>query len=266
MPETVSIQGFFSGIELRSVADSLGSAPHIHDTFSIVVLIKGGKTIRTGRKAETASPGAVLLHEPFQVHETQSLSRNGYSFKHLGISHSRLFQLLDGHLPSALPNQINDCNLFQSLVHAYDNLTKDDSLLAHDEMLTGALTKLFPVSLSTRSRLDVAPALVRKAREFLHANYMYSFTLDSLAELTQVSRVHVSRIFKQHVGLAPHEYLVQLRVADAKTKLAEGMPIAEAAALSGFADQSHLTRHFKRITHLTPGAYARSCYKHSRRR
>jgi AraC-like DNA-binding protein len=266
MPETVSIQGFLSGIELRSVADSFGTAPHIHDTYSIVVLTTGGKIIRTGRKAETACAGAVLLHEPFQVHEAQSLSHNGYSFKHLGISPPRLLQLLDGRLPSDLRNQINDRDLFQSLMRAYDNLTTDDSILAHDEMLTGALTKLFPVSASTHSRPDAAPSLVRKARDFLHANYMYSFTLNSLAELTQVSRVHVSRVFKQHVGLAPHEYLVQLRVASAKTKLAEGMPIAEAATFSGFADQSHLTRHFKRITHLTPGAYARSCYKHSRRR
>ncbi|MCA1625949.1 MAG: helix-turn-helix domain-containing protein, partial [Acidobacteria bacterium] len=77
--------------------------------------------------------------------------------------------------------------------------------------------------------------------------------------------IHISRTFKQHVGLAPHEYLVQLRVACAKAKLAEGMPIADAAIYSGFTDQSHLNRHFKRITHLTPGEYAKSCYKHSRR-
>jgi AraC-like DNA-binding protein len=265
MPEQVSIQGFFSGIELSSTADSFGAAPHFHNTYSIVVLTKGDKIIRAGHKAETASAGSVLVHEPFQVHETHSLSRNGYSFRHLGISRPRLLQLLDGCLPSELPNQITNDELFNSLMRAYDILTTNDSVLAHDEMLTNALTKLFPISASTRSRPDVEPKLVRKARDFLHANYMYSFTLDSLAELTQVSRVHVSRLFKQHVGLAPHEYLIQLRVTSAKTNLADGMPIAEAATASGFADQSHLTRHFKRITHLTPGAYARSCYRHSRR-
>jgi AraC-like DNA-binding protein len=266
MPEAVSIQGFFSGIEMRRVVDSLGSAPHMHDGYSIVLLIKGSKIVQTGSKAETASPGAVLFHEPFQVHETHSLSRTGYSFKHLGISQPRLVQLLDGDLPSERPSRINDRDLFRSLMQAYDNLITDDSMLAHDELLTGALTALLPVNESTRFRPDLTPKLVSQIRDFLHTNYMYSFTLDSLAELTQVSRVHISRVFKQHVGLAPHEYLVQLRVACAKAQLAEGMSIAETAAYSGFSDQSHLTRHFKRLTHLTPSAYAQSCYKHSRHR
>jgi AraC-like DNA-binding protein len=265
MAQTVHIPNFFSGIALRSVADSPDYAPHIHDTYSIGLLTEGGQIIRTGRKAETAFAGSVQFNEPYQVHENHRLACREFSFRHIEISQTRLLQLLDGRTPSARPNHINDRDLFQSLMRAYTNLTTDDNLLAHDEMLTGALMKLFPITEISRFKPELTPRLVSRIRDFLHANFMDSFTLDSLAELTQVSRVHVSRSFKQHIGLAPHEYLVQLRVACAKARIAEGMPIADAAAFSGFADQSHLTRHFKRITHLTPGAYAQSCYKRSRR-
>jgi AraC-like DNA-binding protein len=265
MTQTVYQRDFFSGIELRSVADSPDYAPHIHDTYTIGLLMKGGQIIRTGSKVETAFAGSVQFHEPYQVHENHRLSPDEFSFRHIEISQPRLIQLLDGRVPSARPNHIPNGDLFQSFMQAFTNLTTDDNLLAHDEMLTDVLTKLFPVTESSRFKPELTPRLVARIREFLHANYTDSFTLDSLTELTQVSRVHISRVFKQHVGLAPHEYLVQLRVACAKAKLAEGMSITAAAAFSGFADQSHLTRHFKRITHLTPGAYIQSCYKRSRR-
>ncbi|MBA3712391.1 MAG: AraC family transcriptional regulator [Pyrinomonadaceae bacterium] len=265
MQQAVDQQDFFSGIELRSVVDSSDYAPHIHDTYTIGLLTEGGQIVRTGRKTETAFAGSVQFNEPYQVHENHRLSPHEFSFRHLEISGPRLLQLLGGHMPFARPNHLPDGDLFQSFMRAFDNLTTDDNLLAHDEMLTGALARLFPLADASRFKPELTPRLVARIKDFLHANYLDSFTLDALTELTQVSRVHISRTFKQHIGLAPHEYLVQLRVACAKAKLAEGMPIAEAAAFSGFADQSHLTRHFKRITHLTPGAYAKSCYKRSRR-
>jgi AraC-like DNA-binding protein len=207
----------------------------------------------------------VQFHEPFQVHENHRLSPNEFSFRHIEVSRPRLLRLLDERRPPTRPNHIPDFGLFQYFMYAFDKLTTDDNLLARDEALTGALAKLFPVVDSSRFKPELTPRLVTRIKDFLHANYARPITLDHLVELTGVSRVHISRTFKQRVGLAPHEYLVQLRVARAKARLAEGLPIADAAALSGFTDQSHLTRHFKRITHLTPGAYSKSCYKRTRR-
>jgi AraC-like DNA-binding protein len=265
MTQTLYQRDFYSGIELRSVTDSPDYAPHFHDAYTIGLLTRGGQTICTGRKAETAFAGSVQFHEPFQVHENHRLSPNEFSFRHIEISKPRLLQLLNERMPPTRPNHIPDGDLFQSFMQVFDSLMKDDNLLAHDETLTAALTKLFPVADSSRFKPELTPRLVARIKDFLHANYMRPVMLDQLVELTGLSRVHISRTFKHRVGLAPHEYLVQLRVACAKARLAEGLPIAEAAALSGFTDQSHLTRHFKRITHLTPGAYAKSCYKRARR-
>lgn len=265
MRQSIHRQEFLTGIELRSVVDSVDYKPHFHDTYTIGLLTKGGQAIRTGEKTETAFAGSVQLHAPFQVHENRRLTPHEFSFRHFEISSIRLIQILGGETPILGPNHIPDGDLFRLLMLAFDNLTTDDNLLAHDELLTNAITKLFPASEISCFKPELTPRLVGRLKDFLHANFTESFTLDRLAELTPLSRVHISRTFKQHTGLAPHEYLVQLRVTSAKTKLAAGTPIAEAAVLSGFADQSHLNRHFKRIFHLTPGDYAKSCYKRSRR-
>jgi AraC-like DNA-binding protein len=253
----------YSGVELRCGSGTLDYAPHLHDGYSIGLLTQGHQNMRTGRRSEEISAGSVLFHEPYEVHENRRLDSHGFSFKNIEISQDRLLQVMDGRRPPPPSNIHTDVWLFQSFLKAFEALAGDDDALAQDALLTGALSRLF----SSRSAGEVpavAPGAVVAARDYLHANFMSPVTLDSLVEVTQVSRVHISRIFKRHIGLAPHEYLIQLRVADAKTRLAAGVPVADVAALSGFADQSHLTRHFKRITHLTPGAYVRSCYKRSR--
>lgn len=63
------------------------------------------------------------------------------------------------------------------------------------------------------------------------------------------------RTFRRSIGLSPYAYLTQIRVEAAKKLLNEGASIADVASDIGFTDQSHLTRHFKRITGVTPGQY-----------
>ena len=81
--------------------------------------------------------------------------------------------------------------------------------------------------------------------------------LDDLARATGVDRFRLSRAFKAAFGLAPHAYLVQLRLAKARRLLAAGQPPALVAMSLGFADQSHMGRWFRRAYGLTPAHYRR---------
>ena len=80
-------------------------------------------------------------------------------------------------------------------------------------------------------------------------------SLADLAALSDVSRFQLLRGFFREIGATPHAYLVQLRVRLARRHLAAGKSIAAAANLSGFSDQSHLTRAFVRQLGITPGRY-----------
>ncbi len=81
-------------------------------------------------------------------------------------------------------------------------------------------------------------------------------TLADLAHVSGLSRFQVLRGFAAATGLTPHAYLVQRRIDLARRLIGRGTRLADAAAASGFADQSHMTRLFVRAYGLAPGAYA----------
>ncbi|MEV6212961.1 helix-turn-helix transcriptional regulator, partial [Kitasatospora sp. NPDC051914] len=68
---------------------------------------------------------------------------------------------------------------------------------------------------------------------------------------------HLVRAFSAAFGIAPHQYVMSRRVDLARRLLLGGRPPGEVATADGFYDQSHLTRHFKRVLGTTPGRYAR---------
>jgi len=103
------------------------------------------------------------------------------------------------------------------------------------------------------------PEVVRIVREIIDDCYADSArtSLAMLSAMCGVTPFHIVRLFTRSVGLSPHRYLVQVRVRRARELLARGMPPSFVAAMTGFADQSHLTMHFKRHVGTTPASYQR---------
>lgn len=97
--------------------------------------------------------------------------------------------------------------------------------------------------------------LVGLIKDYLHENYQYRISLADLSDLTNLSPYHVNRLFSQKVGMPPHAFQIQIRIHRAKQLLRKGEPINSIAASLGFADQSHFTRHFKRLMKITPSLY-----------
>jgi AraC-like DNA-binding protein len=106
-------------------------------------------------------------------------------------------------------------------------------------------------------RLGHSRRPIERAKCYLEEHFSEPVTLAELVRLTGLSRFHLTRTFARHVGVPPHKYQTLLRVQHAAALLRRGTPPHLAAALVGFADQSHLTRQFRRCWHITPGRYAR---------
>jgi len=100
------------------------------------------------------------------------------------------------------------------------------------------------------------PGLAR-ARDFIRGHYKDSISLDDLATVSGLSRFHLAHSFVAAFGLPPHSFQIHVRVEKARSLLAAGISPALVAADTGFADQSHLIRHFRRINGITPKQYSR---------
>jgi AraC-like DNA-binding protein len=119
------------------------------------------------------------------------------------------------------------------------------------------LLELF--SLAARPRetaTTLAPAGIERAKVLIDDDPTAPVALADLARESGLSRFQVLRGFVKATGFTPHGYLMQRRIDLARRLIARGARLAEAAAESGFADQSHMTRTFVRKYGVSPGAYA----------
>ncbi|QOC93204.1 helix-turn-helix transcriptional regulator [Micromonospora craniellae] len=100
------------------------------------------------------------------------------------------------------------------------------------------------------------PALARRLRGLLDERAVAGVTLETAARELDASPAHLVRSFTAAYGLAPHAYLTGRRIDEARRLLLRGVPAGQVAASTGFYDQPHLTRHFRRYLGVTPGRYA----------
>jgi AraC-like DNA-binding protein len=95
-------------------------------------------------------------------------------------------------------------------------------------------------------------------REYLDAHVADDVSLQELADLVGMTRSHACTAFRRAVGVSPHAYQIQARIRQGREMLACGASIADVVAVTGFYDQSHFTRHFKREVGITPARYGRA--------
>ena len=121
------------------------------------------------------------------------------------------------------------------------------------QMANGPSTKEF--ARKAGGRLP-RPAM-RAVEEYIDAHLDQNFALADLAAVAHLSEFHFARLFKQTTGLPPHQFVIHQRVERAKRLIAaRRLSLAQVAVAVGFSDQTHLTRHFKRVVGVTPRRFA----------
>jgi len=143
---------------------------------------------------------------------------------------------------------------------APSTFTETDPLAAEGALLD-ALSTLLVRHARTREaalRPGANDPRVDAMKERLAADVAAPLRVADLAETVGLSPFHATRLFAQTTGLPPHAWRTQLRLQRALGPLRAGTSVAEVAAASGFADQSHFTRHFRRMFGVPPGRWQSS--------
>jgi AraC-like DNA-binding protein len=262
---TLSWAPEFGGLELLRASYHSHRFPlHAHETFAIAMHTRGAA--RTWYRGGTwlLPAGTVAVYAPGEVHSGEPAGDQGWCYR-MFYAPAELMQAVGwraGYVPAntgtgpVLHDQILCCRLL--LAHRVFEISR--SPVRRETALLDALG-LLASRLTTRTRdpLPDAHRAIALVRDYFEAHYAGPVRLSDLALASGLAPVHLVRVFRQATGLTPHAYLDQLRVRHARELLRNGAAPADVALRTGYADQSHLTRHFRRLVGVTPGQYARSC-------
>ncbi|WP_225731336.1 MULTISPECIES: AraC family transcriptional regulator [unclassified Nocardia] len=232
---------------------------HSHEAFAIGLNEINGERLGIRGDNEVVRPGGLILINPGQVHTGQPAAPGEWGYRAIYPSPA-----LVGAVARELSTGATEFR--RSVV--YDDLCANAIRVAHraaergdrlaaSSALHAALGLLLtrhgdrrPRPVRAAGRRDVA-----LARAMLHERMTAPPTLDELAEHAGTGKFALLRAFHAELGLPPFAYLNQLRVRRVRELLAAGTPLAVAAAETGFVDQAHMSRHFRRIVGMPPGVY-----------
>lgn len=223
---------------------------HTHDQFGIGVIDAGAQTSHSGRGQVQAGAGDLITVNPNEVHDGLPIAAAPRRWRMLYFDPAVIAAAADAPQEFCWPTLAAPAQSarFNRLFAA---MTETDAPLARETDLL-----LLIEAMQDRARRSPPPARVSAACQRLADDPATPITLTDLANLTGTSRFHFLRSFAAATGLTPHAFQIQQRLHLARRLILTRMPLAEVAAAAGFADQSHLTRLFRRSYGLTPKAYA----------
>lgn len=255
-----------NGLELMSARWVEHSfAPHMHDFYAVSLNYGGRGAFDCRSELRDAAPGTCNLIAPGELHTGHATSGDGWIYRNLYIETplmATFLQSLDwrGQLEVRfmLP-LVRDPILAARLAQVFASLTDSNSLLQHESLLLSVVARLVTDHVVAGHALREAGrehAAVQRVKDWIDANSEQNVSIHSLADLVGLSPYYLVRAFHKHAGIPPHKYQTSVRINRARQLLRSGAPISEIAYRTGFCDQSHLNRCFKRTLGVTPGVYA----------
>ncbi|WP_067450430.1 AraC family transcriptional regulator [Actinomadura macra] len=229
---------------------------HAHKNWSIAVVCGGVGYIDTGGTVHEAPPGMITVLHPGESHRSWAHPRKGLDYVVITTDEKTAATLYGRRATPSFPDRvIDDPMCAGALLTACEANGRHPGDVATD--VASALTLLFGSHAEDAGAATSHSPEVRLLRDYLDDHYAVPVSLGDMASLTNVSQATLIRRFHADLGMAPHEYLVSRRIDAARALVRSGRPLPEIAQLTGFADQSHLHRHFTRIIGVTPGSYRR---------
>jgi AraC-like DNA-binding protein len=262
----------YDSIELhRGASITMDYARHWHDELYLCAVLDGEGDLDSLGSSYPTPPGSLVLIPSGEVHANR---KRDCSFRCMFIEFPALQSAIEQFTEQSLPG----INFRMDLI--YNSRTLSRFLRLHRALETpgstlqrdSAVVRFFHRLVDRHSWASIPPVrdgnedfAVQRTKQFLDEHYAEQVSLNDLARLTRLSPYYLHRSFCRKVGMPPHAYQLQVRVSRARSFLRRGRSISAAASAAGFVDQSHFTRHFKKITGFTPGRYLRLEQERTRR-
>jgi AraC-like DNA-binding protein len=238
---------------------------HWHEELQLCLVEAGASELLYKGTSHQTPPGSVFIMNPGEVHANRALEATGCSYRTVYLNPEVVGQITaeindrsSNDTPFFRSTVISDPDISATYLGLCRSLESNNRELELAAQLRELISKLVTRHCEFRSALKPVgheSRAIQRARDYLTDNYARNVTLEELAQVTQLSAFHLNRAFCREVGLPPHAFQIQVRILRARSLLRQGATISGSAVETGFADQSHLTRHFKRLAVVTPGQY-----------
>ncbi|WP_112246394.1 helix-turn-helix transcriptional regulator [Kribbella monticola] len=230
---------------------------HTHDAWTVLIVDEGVVRYDLDHREHGLAQAQVSLLPPNVPHDGRSVRPEGFRKRVLYLEPSRLGTDLIGaavdrpeYVDPVLRRRIHQ--LHEVLTNGTEPLESESRLALIEQRLQQHLRRQVTPPPDRRD-----PGVASRLRDVLDGHLPTGITLDEAALLVHAHPTHLVRAFTREYGMPPHRYLTGRRVDLARRYLLEGRPPSEVATLAGFYDQSHLTRHFRKMLGVSPGQFVR---------
>ena len=233
-----------------------------HERYAFVVARKAATTVRYRGREQRVHDGTLVVREPGEVSRCTVVAKPAEA-KVLFVEPSLVADAAReiGHSGALhfAPEPISDPDLFWLLCLLCSSVEDCDDGLEQQTLFAMCLVKLAQHAerAPAAKELRNGKLAVARAKAYLSEHCSEPVSLHDLAVVSGFSRFGLVHAFTKEVGLSPHAYQVHVRIERARGLLQQGASPATVATTVGFADQSHFTRHFRRVLQVTPSQYVR---------
>lgn len=231
---------------------------HRHDSYVVGLTTHGVQSFSYRGGDRHSLPGQAFVIHPDEKHDGWPGTEIGYGYRAAYVSPHLIGDALGG---KSLPFDPEVVGMNPDLILALGELLDVGDCQANDFAFSDLVTRLADVlqRMSGVTQRTVSPCrqTALSIRDDLSQNWKSGLSMAQIEARHGLDRFTVARLFRRHFGVSPHRYLIMRRLDHSKQLIRNGSGLADAAYASGFADQSHMSRHFLRTFGMSPGRWKR---------
>jgi len=240
---------------------------HLHEAMEIIWVRQGSGAIECRGRWHFLQAGEACVVSPYEFHRGGAQDSGPIKFCLIHVPHwvikpgflSQYFCAQDSG--ATLPLKIIPRSCADRLLSAMvESLLGDRGLEEQMQSIAAGLDSLLGLELRRRSSIFFCTArhpAIEHVQSTIRRHYAEPLNVEALASEVELHQRYLISLFRLATGMPPHQFQIAVRVDHARRLLPSGTPLSTIATSSGFADQSHLNRHFKRQYGFTPGVFRR---------
>lgn len=235
---------------------------HSHDRYAVGVISSGVEKLFYRGSYYLGGAGSVVTITPGEIHDGLPGHDQGWMYQMLYLDQEWVnrsvfqgrFSDVHIHLFQTALSQAPD--FARTFLHQHRIIEQSSPSLERETILLDLVAQLFERSGASIAQVSTTEQhAVKRVKKKLEDAFDKHIPLEELAQLVNLDPLYLIRVFKKSVGVSPHSYQIQKRIAQVQNLLRTGSSLAEASFACGFFDQSHMTRAFKKVVGITPGSF-----------